>query len=514
MKKFVNEKKLNILISAFISLLLIVSLLSGCESNDDGFGDSNSGDYPVVLLHGFLGWGRDEMGGNQGHFHMGGYHDIQELIKASGSECYTAVVGPFSSNWDRACELYAQLKGTRVDYGLAHSKKHGHARYGKDWSNEPLIENWGESGNNQKVNIIGHSYGGQTARTLAQLLATGYEEEINATELYEEFADDPEFGGPISKLFDGTESKNLIYSITTVSATHNGTTLANCLKLTGLVDVVGFLIASIGSIENELYLRVYDFKLEQFGVFNDRRANESFAEYFARMSAIVRDVVTNSRDTVVWDISPEGAREINEWVRAQPNIYYFSFATSVTHRAPLANPLLNWEHAQLPDSNANIISQFEAAILMGRYTCNDERYRFSLFSAQNHDGGFFMGMPLEDRPNIDSTWWDNDGTVNTISMKGPWLYPVGHPNEDMDEIVDWDKTIEPGKGVWNYWGVYTNVDHWDGQGLEIIKSIDTNNYNNPAFSGPSLDDLPGVEPDDWANPEAWYVDWARYLKTL
>ena len=40
-------------------------------------------------------------------------------------------MGPFTSAWDRACEVYAQLVGGTVDYGKAHSEKYGHERYGR-----------------------------------------------------------------------------------------------------------------------------------------------------------------------------------------------------------------------------------------------------------------------------------------------------------------------------------------------------------------------------------------------
>ena len=52
------------------------------------------------------------------------------MLNEKGIEAYAPAVGPLSSAWDRACELYAQLMGTRVDYGEAHSKMHGHNRYG------------------------------------------------------------------------------------------------------------------------------------------------------------------------------------------------------------------------------------------------------------------------------------------------------------------------------------------------------------------------------------------------
>lgn len=84
---------------------------------------------PIVLVHGIFGWGRGEM-----PFHyFGGFHggDYQAELEKQGHIVFTAGVGPVSSNWDRACELYAQIKGGRVDYGQRHSETHGHKRYGR-----------------------------------------------------------------------------------------------------------------------------------------------------------------------------------------------------------------------------------------------------------------------------------------------------------------------------------------------------------------------------------------------
>lgn len=75
--------------------------------------------YPIILVHGFMGFGRDEL---LGYKYWGGVVDLQEKLNASGHETYTATVGPVSSNWDRACELYAYIVGGTVDYGEAHAK--------------------------------------------------------------------------------------------------------------------------------------------------------------------------------------------------------------------------------------------------------------------------------------------------------------------------------------------------------------------------------------------------------
>ena len=74
--------------------------------------------YPIILVHGFMGWGRDEMGSYR---YWGGKYDIEQILKHEGFEVYTASVGPISSNWDRAIELFYQIKGGQVDYGKTHS---------------------------------------------------------------------------------------------------------------------------------------------------------------------------------------------------------------------------------------------------------------------------------------------------------------------------------------------------------------------------------------------------------
>ena len=68
--------------------------------------------YPIVLIHGFMGWGTEEMAGYK---YWGGEHDFQEYLDSFGYEVYTVSIGPISSNWDRAIETYYQIKGGQVD---------------------------------------------------------------------------------------------------------------------------------------------------------------------------------------------------------------------------------------------------------------------------------------------------------------------------------------------------------------------------------------------------------------
>jgi hypothetical protein len=50
---------------------------------------------------------------------------------------------------------------------------------------------------------------------------------------------------------------------------------------------------------------------------------------------------------------------------------------------------------------------------------------------------------------IDSSWFANDGVVNTASMRAPH----GHPARDFDGM--------PVKGMWNFLGNARGYDHFD-----------------------------------------------------
>ena len=52
-------------------------------------------DYPLVLVHGFIGGGRDEL---LGFKYWGGCGDVQETLNQHGYRVDTGAVGPFSSN--------------------------------------------------------------------------------------------------------------------------------------------------------------------------------------------------------------------------------------------------------------------------------------------------------------------------------------------------------------------------------------------------------------------------------
>ncbi len=162
-----------------------------------------------IFVHGLSGWGSyDKRNKRLPYWGMRG-GDLTRYLNTQGFSCYAASVSPEGSAWDRACELYAQLAGTRVDYGKEHSERFGHERFGRDFSGEPLIPDW-DSG--KKLVLLGHSFGGATVRLFSEIMANGSAEEREATE-----------AGDLSPFFLGGNGER-IRAIVTLAAPTNGTT--------------------------------------------------------------------------------------------------------------------------------------------------------------------------------------------------------------------------------------------------------------------------------------------------
>ncbi|MBN1036762.1 lipase [Clostridium botulinum] len=355
---------------------------------------SEQNDYPIVLVHGCMGWGRDE---KLGFKYWGGTVDLQEKMRDAGYEVYTAAVGPISSNWDRACELYAYIVGGRVDYGAAHAAKYGHDRYGKTYSGI-----YKKISSDNKIHLVGHSQGGQTVRAFTQLINQGSEEERSYGQK------------DISPLFQG--GNDWINSVTTISTPNDGTTLSDAIPF---VDYITPLcgIAGVATGSNDIVNSYFDFKLDQWGL--AKQDNESQVHYMGRV--LSSKIWERTTDMCSYDLSTYGGEELNKWVKAQPNVYYFSWTTSATKPSAITG-----HHIPQPGvMNKNF---YVNSLMMGKYTRNDN----------------------SGRPVIDKSWWQNDGYVNCISQNGPKL-------GSNDIIKEYNGT--PVKGQWNAMPTLINVDH-------------------------------------------------------
>ena len=372
--------------------------------------DVETNNYPIILVHGCGGWGRDERGG---FLYWGGEDDIEEGLRDAGFEVYTAAVGPFSSNWDRACELYAFIKGGTVDYGEEHSRKHGHERFGRTYPG--VYPEWGtkdENGNIKKIHLMGHSQGGQTVRMLEQLLTDSR----------------PEERGNSSKNESLFAAKNSwVQSVTTLASPNDGTTLADVAEDL-IEDLINYTLTAGGSafgVKNEN--DYYDFKLDQWGL--RREPNESFSSYVKRVKE--SSLWKNTKDVCVWDLSVEGAAEQNKWVKERDDVYYFSYSCMATRSSIVSGH-------ELPQKDIMNPMFWPNAVIMGRY----EKYTPGTIK-------------------ITPEWFPNDGWVNTISQDGPKVgrNTVNIREYDSSKMGIYDGTPVP--GIWNHLGILTKTDHED-----------------------------------------------------
>ncbi len=335
-------------------ILSIVSLIFPFNQPEINKDDWNT-NYAYVWVHGLMGWGSYDAQ-NKIMPYWGMFNgSLMKKLNKLGYECYDASVAPTSSAWDRACELYAQLTGTVVDYGAEHSARCGHDRYGEDFTGRALLEKWDAE---NKINLLGHSFGGATMRVFASLMAVGSEAERNAS---------PD---NVSEFFKGGK-EDWIYSLTALAAPHNGT-----------------------------------------------------SAYASSSSDI---------DSAAYDMYIDNALELNKTIYTGNNTYYFSIACSATDK--------NSDGTHTPVKKMMEIL-FQSS--------SDEMGKFAFTTA----GGF----------EVDESWFENDGLVNTISAKAP----SSAPSKDFDA-----ENIE--KGVWQIMPVYRG-DHMSLQGGLLKVNTDVLEY--------------------------------------
>ena len=325
--------------------------------------------YPTVYVHGLMGWGEHDQIYSAVPY-WGLSTDLMPYMTSKGYESYAASVGPLSSAWDRACELYAQLAGTTVDYGAAHAAEYGHARYGVTYD-KPLFEGWSAD---KKINLVGHSFGGATIRLFLDILADGSAEEQAAAKAA---------GTEVSPFFQGGKA-DWVYSLTTLAAPHNGTTFLECCgDMTQFAAEASTTMAKLLGISD--FKGVYDFQLEQFGFY--RKDGETVLEALDR---VLHSDFLSHNDNVFRDLTIDRALELNDDIEIQPNVYYFSYAGDKTRQSTLTG------------ERTSAVDMTPLFVPFANQMCG--------YYDQTTAGGF----------RIDKSWAPNDGLVNTVSA----LYPT------------------------------------------------------------------------------------------
>lgn len=353
--------------------------------------------YPFVFVGGMLSWGEENGMYKLPYWGMVCGNLVQQL-RDTGIEAYAPQVGPMNSAWDRACNLYAMLTGTRVDYGVAHSKKNNHDRYGRIYA--PLVQDWGKElpdGGIKKVHLLGHSFGGATMRLLAELLTNGSEEERQATT-----------DGSLSPLFEGGHG-DMIATITAISAPHDGTTFVHAFP--NLMKVLtGALTCIFAVVGNTPVNKGYDFYLEQFGL--TVPAGETNYKNICDPKQISRIMnVIKSGDHVFHDLRIDEASKLNDFIHTSPDIYYFSVTGNGTKPA-----------------EDNPENQVRAPIML---------IAFAPFAKKM---GAFPETDIGDY-HIDASWHANDGLVPSESGR--------YPHKEAHVMYEDVKDQPLKKGIWH-----------------------------------------------------------------
>ena len=269
----------------------------------------------IVFVHGFLGWGRDE--------NIVDYWN-DDIIKKHfpNHKTHIASVGAISSNWDRACELYAQIKGGTVDYGGLHSSTCNHKRYGRTY--EGFFPEWSVS---NPIILIGHSMGGQTIRQLEKLIQVGDSGERG-------FDGVPTCGVPTcgvptccSPLFRGLGGG--IKKVITISTPHMGSPLFDIFGDT-LVDKIKDTVVRIGinMKESDELTRLYDMDIEHYNLGKmEDETNEKYKERIENHPIWDKDY----KDISSWDLSVSGSKEFNmSSASVYPGVHYLAVSTHRT----------------------------------------------------------------------------------------------------------------------------------------------------------------------------------------
>ena len=243
-----------------------------------------------VFVHGLSGTGEYDKEYAKKPYWGRSSGDIVAELRGRGLNAHAASVSAQGSAWDRACELYAQIEGTRCDYGLAHSREFGHSRVGRDFFGQELFPN---IDSNTKLVFIAHSFGGVTVRLFAELLANGSEIERDASRSM-----------GVSGLFCG-ERADRVAAIVTLAAPTNGTTAYNSDK---------------GSDDEKKHLKL--------------SPRYHLLHKMLQTATKVKRDGRDERDWADYDMQVDHAIALNKSVETLSHVYYLSVAADATEVGP------------------------------------------------------------------------------------------------------------------------------------------------------------------------------------
>ncbi|EKM61368.1 uncharacterized protein PHACADRAFT_134939 [Phanerochaete carnosa HHB-10118-sp] len=367
------------------------------------------GPTPLVIVEGFLGGAGPLLWGNFGS-HCDS--DCQSDAGKPRRKVIFVSIGPVSSLHDRACELYYALKGGTVDYGAAHARANGHARYGRhhhvglypEWSFEKPLHFIGHSVasifspvTSHMLLIIRFHQGGPTITKLQWLLDIGF--------------------------FGRSETPNMVLSLTAISSPFRGTQVVYTLgeRTDQAPRVRPFSIGSLltKGVHIASYLSPY------MPTFLDMHADARSMSY---MTTSFRKFVMSlrqsdwgeSRDAAPFDVTFEAAdlREANFEGLPHPQTYYRSYAAQMVRTAKTnADTAIHGHHKPSIRYALLNLPLFALSSIMGSYNFSAIKPSPSVVACHNSYNDFYR-----------SRWHDcgdqairaNDGIVPIFSQWHPF----------------------------------------------------------------------------------------------
>lgn len=402
--------------SLVVVLALIISLcvVPVAASNTKTSSLKPSTDYPMVFIHGYLGWGSyDVMDKILPHMGML-TGDTAKYLESQGYKVVKPSVGPLCSAWDRACEMYAQLTGTRVDYGEAHSKKYGHERYGRDYTGKGLLEDYDWSATN-KLNLFGHSFGGATERTFVDILADGRPEEVEAAKAA---------GTEVSPFFEGGKAE-WIYSVTMLAAPSNGSSFCEANPFMREL-VTGFVKYFTNILNVTEFKGIWDPHLDQFGL--EYRADETILQGLER---VFNSDFMDHNDNALADLWIDRATDMNKELQLQPNIYYQAYYGCETSI----------------DASGNSTPTDRMWLLFRPMSANMGKLDVMTKGSYQDGYGEFEKTVSVVSQYLGKEWQPNDGMVNMVSGYCPFRLDA-NGNRIYDKHSEYVKGMEVQPGQW------------------------------------------------------------------
>ncbi|MBQ1706505.1 MAG: hypothetical protein II033_01945, partial [Clostridia bacterium] len=220
--------------------------------------------------------------------------------------------------------------------------------------------------------------------------------------------------------------------VTTLAGVNNGTTLADFMRVGGAKGFhAGYLglVAMLG--ESPFNSQLIDFHLEQWGVMANPETKKSLYLHspFSKRDEI-KNYNKNREGGIVFEMQCKYVHELNQKLRALPNVYYFARPACKSH--------LEGDH-WVVDKDASLMAR-----VVGKLTVAGIKYADTEF-------GFDP-----------QTWAQHDGFVNTEGGRAPYSEPsTTWPGASADP-----KALEKGK-----WYVFepSDFDHTGLMGMGVKK---------------------------------------------